>query len=362
MSVIENPMQRHGKVRQSSSEINVSAANRNGKGLSNLAPSIPRDLTDLDKQVISFVDSTDWRHTRLRVDDPTHRELAARTLAVGGAIMYPFGNFYALAMGPDIASVRAVNEAKGRPVDQTASIVTTPEFITQRRFENVFDFTQLPEGMSPDQAIEMMRTFYEMGPFGFRGRAAEHIATRHPHLTQAALVSFGIELPTVQVIAPGERDRTSNEVIGRGIEMSGIPYMAITSANLSSHRDEVRFLREQRIRSGQVVPKDEPAHWLMRGIQEEFGGSEFPFVLLANPDEHGTVAQYPDHAPMSTSVIGFHRALPMIDGQPTVSVERHGSMPLSTILRSLKNLKINALVTQSAVNQLTQRTYVMPLR
>jgi hypothetical protein len=62
---------------------------------------------------------------RLLIDEPADVEYVARRLADGAVVGAAFANFYGIITRPDAPTVRGVNVAKGRPVDQVGSITTT---------------------------------------------------------------------------------------------------------------------------------------------------------------------------------------------------------------------------------------------
>ena len=53
--------------------------------------------------------------------DPGHRDLAARAVAMGAVVAYPYANIYVFSSRPDEDLVRYVNQVKGRPPEQTAA-------------------------------------------------------------------------------------------------------------------------------------------------------------------------------------------------------------------------------------------------
>jgi hypothetical protein len=301
-----------------------------------------RGLTAEHHGRIKHITETDWSNVRLDMSVEDHRDYAAWGVAMGAGLVHGFGNFYAVTLHPDLDAMRSVNVAKGRPENQVASVFTSKdkiEGLDANGNHEIFDMTRLPEGMTPEQTVVMMRTFFQMGPFGFRGANA---LEGYPHLTSSVTGSDGAEFSTIQIIAPGYRDIQSNDLARRTMEYADVPVLAITSAN-KSHT--------------MTGTKEEPAHWKIRGIQDDFGNGEFPFIMLGHNDEDTATAQYTEHDPMSTSVIGFHRDLPMIDGRPTVSLERHGSLPVRKIVEVLDELGINLVVTKAGAKRLGKREY-----
>lgn len=315
------------------------------RSLLSLATHIYGSSLDPDRyRLIEHVDQTNWADVRLNMSDESHRDYAARGVANGAGLVHGFGNFYAVTLHPCLEAMISVNVAKGRPERQVASVFTSKdkiEGIADGKHE-IFDMSRLPQGMTPEKVVEMMRTFYQMGPFGFRGANA---LEGFPHLTSSVKGSDGAEVSTIQIIAPGYRDIQSNDLARRAMEYASVPVLAITSANFSHTK---------------TGAAEEPAHWKIHGIQKDFGDRDkvnFPFIMVGHDDEAAATAQYTEHDPMSTSVIGFHRDLPMVDGRPTVSLERNGSLPINRIVEVLDGLGINLFVPKSGATRLGVRRY-----
>jgi hypothetical protein len=298
-------------------------------------------------RVVAEVEAVDWSRSRLDVSNGRDREFAARGVAVGAAVVHAFGNIYGLTFRPDREVMRSVNAAKGRPVDQVASL-----YPPQRVIEGLdrigrhalFDVDRLPAGMSIEQLLEMMRALYEAGPFGFRGLATPDVG---PHLTSPLTTRDGEALRAVQIIAPGYRDVWSAALVDRAVELAGVPVLAVTSANRSH------------LLTGRV---EEPAHYRIAGIQNDFAGVRFPFVMLAHPDETMVPDGYPHHAQTSTSVVSFCPD-PAVDrchagGRPTVVLARHGSLPADRVREILDGLHIDLHIPAVHARQLHPRTYM----
>ena len=132
---------------------------------------------------------------------------AAQSLADGAIVAHGFGNFYVITTRADAATVRRVNLMKGRPPGQVGSITGPPSAIP-----DVWDFDQLPDGLTRRQVLRLIDTFFELGPFGFRGPAASHVPA---HLT----FPDG-EISTAQVIAPGYAC-PSNDFLRRSLRTTG---------------------------------------------------------------------------------------------------------------------------------------------
>jgi hypothetical protein len=186
-----------------------------------LAERVKGTLSEEEKRGVDEGGRINWRRTHLHLANPDDVAFAAEAIADGKAVVHAFGNFNALSFHPDIEVMKSVNAAKGRPLDQVASVTTTKTHIS-----GLFDWDSLPEGFTREQVMRMINRFYDKGPFGFRGPAAEYIPS---HLTT---VVAGVR--TVQVIAPGYHC-TSNEFLEAALERCGKRYLGITSANVSSH-------------------------------------------------------------------------------------------------------------------------------
>lgn len=235
---------------------------------------------------------------------PTDVALAARELAAGAVLAHPFASIYALTSRPDRETVRAVNLLKGRPPDQPGSLTTT-----RTHLPAIWDWDRLPAGLSRFGVLHVVDALLELGPFGFRGPAAPHVPD---HLSA---VAGGVR--TAQAILPGYRC-PSTDLIARSLTLAQTRLLAITSANRSRHA------------SGAA---EEPPHRRAEGILADFGHE--PLVqLVRHPDELAMAASYPWHAPTSTSILAFHRALaPEAGGRVRLVLERHGSLHVDDVRR-----------------------------
>ncbi len=290
-----------------------------------------RRLSEGDIARVEERESIDWSTTHLRLADPDHVAYAAQAIADGKGCVHAFGNFNALSFHPDVEVMRSVNAAKGRDQDQVASLTTTREHVP-----HLFDWDSLPEGFTQEQIMRMMDRFYDRGPFGFRGPAAGSIP---PHLTTEV---DGIR--TVQVIAPGYRD-ASNGFLEAALEESGQRYLGITSVNVSRHE----------------TGKEEPAHYKIEGAKNDLG--DRGFVMLAHGrgrsyDEWKARRNYPGYAPTSVSILGFYKRGE--NGEPTVTIDRHGSLPDTRIVDELHELGITT--DGNHPDRIAQRTYYPRLR
>jgi hypothetical protein len=224
--------------------------------------------------------------------------------------------------------VRSVNLLKGRPPDQVGSITTTP-----LRAPQVYDWSRLPPGLSPADVLGVMDVLWSLGPFGFRGPAA---ATIPDHLAQV-----DGDIRTAQIIAPGYAC-PSNRFLARALAHCGTDILYITSCNLS------------RYRSG---AEDEPAHYRAIGVHADFGHDP-RFRILEHSDEAAARRAYPLHAPLSTTILAFHRlGEPTPDGRRTLIVERHGSLSVEQVRAALEPLGFAVTLGPFAQKRLAERQY-----
>jgi hypothetical protein len=272
--------------------------------------------------------SADPRITRRFLGNPADEAEAADRLAGGAMVGCGFGNFYALLTRPDADAVRAANLLKGRPPGQVGSVVTTP-----MRMPLVFDWSRLPAGLTQRAVLGVMEALFCLGPFGFRGPAADEVPD---HLT---LDDGGVR--TTQVIAPG-LDCPSNRFVAACLRRTSGDLLFITSANRSHHL---------------AGTAEEPAHYRGDDLAAEFGG-DAGLVLLRHPDEERARGRYPGHAPMSTTLLAFHRTAGEDDaGRIRLIVERHGSLPVDEVRRALHPLGFDVVLGPRAQERLAQRTY-----
>jgi tRNA A37 threonylcarbamoyladenosine synthetase subunit TsaC/SUA5/YrdC len=266
------------------------------------------------------------RNRRLLLDSADDLADAAAVLAAGGVVGQGFGNFYVLTTRPDAATVRRINLLKGRPPDQVGSVVTTP-----LRIPLLFDWAALPDGLPGRVVRSLMDALFELGPFGFRGPAAAHVPD---HLAQ-----IDDRVRTTQVIAPGYAC-PSNRFLSRALDLVNGDVLYVTSANRSRHL---------------TGAPDEPAHWRADGLRGEFG-SDPGFVVLAHPDEAAARRRYPLHAPMSTTILAFHKVAH--DGRDVrLVVERHGSLPLEQLRSVVERVGFGLETAPSAARRLELREY-----
>ncbi|MGH2603693.1 MAG: hypothetical protein ACRDJ9_30455 [Dehalococcoidia bacterium] len=262
------------------------------------------------------------------LSDPLDREIVAKAIGQGMTVAHGFANFYVISTRPVVATVRRVNLMKGRPAGQVGSVTTT-----RAQMAGLFDWSRLPDGLTRAAVEALMDDLFARGPFGFRGPAAAHMPE---HLT---LPDSGVR--TTQLIAPGY-DCPSNTFLARTLAELGGDYLYITSANRSRHL---------------TVAEDEPAHWQADGIEAEFG-REPGFLVLRHDDEDAARRRYPCYAPMSTTILAFHK-LGGVDeaGRPRLIVERHGSLPAEDVRRVVERHGFGLTLGPKAARRLALREY-----
>ncbi|MBV9578469.1 MAG: hypothetical protein JO057_07765 [Chloroflexi bacterium] len=264
----------------------------------------------------------------LDLSHPADAERAAVAIADGAIVGHAFGHFYVITTRPDADVVRGVNVMKGRPANQVGSVTTIRTLIPR-----LFDWTRLPEGLTRRTVNDLIDRLFSIGPFGFRGPAAAHIPEH--------LAAYDGEIRTTQVIAPGY-GCPSNALLQRAMDLLDVELLYITSANRSRHV---------------TGAEDEPAHWTAAGLQSEFG-HERNFVLVRHRDEVEARAMYPLHAPMSTTILGFHRlGMPDQHGRPRLIVERHGSLAIGALAPIVAAYGFGLELGPKATHRLALRTY-----
>jgi hypothetical protein len=269
----------------------------------------------------------------LDISDPTHRASAARALASGCTIGHAVANIYVLGAHPAPDVVRAVNLMKGRPPNQVGSVTTTRDLVPK-----LFDWSQLPSGLTRDRMLRIMDAFWSLGPFGFRGPAAEHIPD---HLSQREG-----DLRTVQVVLAGARC-PSNDFVARALGAAHVDFLFGTSGN-----------RSRRVTGA----ADEPPHTTGDGMAAEFGGLS-NFLLLRHLDDASVRWSYPLHRSMSTTLLAFHRlAAPREDGRPLLSIERHGSLHVDIVSEVLGSFGFGLQLAATARARLRERDFDHALR
>lgn len=284
------------------------------------------DVSDLEDELL-----IPPRSIRYFLSDDSGLEFAAHAVANRGVVTHGFANFYAIVSRPERDVVVAINRMKGRPDDQVGSVSTTP-----LRIPDLFDWSKLPSGLSKHKVFGLMDALYELGPFGFRGPAAAHVMD---HLT-----SQDAGIRTTQVIAPGFACH-SNKFMARAMDLIDHDFLYITSANRSHHV---------------TGASDEPAHYRGSAIKAEFE-KEPSFVVLRHPDEEAARLRYPEFAPMSTTILAFHRlAEPTPAGRPRLLVERHGSLHVDDLRPIVERFGFGLALGPKAEQRLAQRVYSRP--
>ena len=253
---------------------------------------------------------------------------AAQALADGAVVAQAFGNFYVITTRADEPTVRGVNLMKGRPPNQVGSITGPPAALPE-----VWDFDRLPDRLPRRTARTLLDTFFTLGPFGFRGPAAADVPN---HLT----FPDG-EITTAQVIAPGYAC-PSNAFLAAARRATGDDLLYITSANRSRHL---------------TGADDSPAHWRADGLRAEFGDQP-EFLIVEHDDEVAARDRYPQHLPMSTTILGLHtvREVPG-DPRPHLVLERHGSLPAGIVRSVLAEFGFGLVIGPKAETRLLLRDY-----
>ncbi|GAA3395528.1 hypothetical protein [Streptomyces roseoviridis] len=215
---------------------------------------------------------------------------AAEDLEAGCAVVHGFAAIYALTARPDREVVARVHRMTGRPEGRPGGVTTVPDALP-----GLFDWTRLPAELPRRQVRALMEELYELGPFGFRGPAADRLP---PHLT-----SGPDGMRAVQVIAPG-RHCPSNGFLHAALDRTGAEYLFITSAS----------------RSRQLP------HWRADEAARDFRHE--PWVrILAHADESAARLRHPHHTPVTTSMISFDRSAGFgRAGLPALTLERQGSL------------------------------------
>ena len=224
---------------------------------------------------------------RLVLTNPADVQRAADALADGGAVGYGFANVYAITTRPDADIVQRFNRTHDCRTTGLSSITVPPAHIP-----DLYDWTQLPPGLTRRSVLHVMETFYRSGPCGFRGPAAGHLP---PHLTY-----LEAEVVTTQIIAPGY-DCPSNEFLARALVAADTDVLHIASANLSDYGPDI--------------------------------------TLLEHPDDDAARSRYPGYQASSATILGFHRPVRVAgDPRPQLLLERHGSLDVGTVREMLDDL------------------------
>lgn len=169
----------------------------------------------------------------LRYESKRDRELAAMLTAMGMGGIWGFGTkdssyMLSIVFLANETVARAINEAKGRPAGQEASIV--PVNFEPETLKAIFKFDEI--SVSDEKIIKLIQGLFKNFPLGFHGHAQDSV----PDIFQLR--------GSVQIIAPWTADpsddffyetvrlsvRRAKELYEDGIQ----PFLGITSANVSS--------------------------------------------------------------------------------------------------------------------------------
>ena len=102
---------------------------------------------------------------RLVLTNPADVQRAADALADGGVVGHGFANVYAITTRPDADIVELVSRIPARPTEQMRSITVRPE-----RIPDLYDWTQLPPGLTRRSVLRVVDAFYSFGHSGFVAR------------------------------------------------------------------------------------------------------------------------------------------------------------------------------------------------
>jgi len=180
--------------------------------------------------------------------------------------------------------------------------------------------------------LELIDALLDLGPFGFRGPARAGL----PRFLTAD--DQGVR--TVQVVSPGKTS-PANRFYARVIEQIGEAFLYGTSAN-----------RSRRVTGAE----DEPVHYRLAPLQAEFGRVPGFFMVHAG-DELALQGAYPVHAPMSVTLLSFHKVGPG-GVLPALVVERHGSLELHHVRRLAADVGLEVCLAPGALRRITARSYL----
>lgn len=265
--------------------------------------------------------------SRLVLDRPEDVAHAARLLAAGRPVAHGFGNIYALTARGD--AVGRLNALKGRPGAQTGS-VTAPA----GRVLAAFDLAALPPGVPPSLVSDVVDAFSALGPCGFRAPAAAHVP--------AGLTARDGRTTTTQVIVPGDAC-PSQRFLTAAADALGDGLLVVSSANRS------RYV---------TGADDAPVHWRADALRAELADAR-DLVVVEHADEAAARARFPRHTPVSTTILGLHRA-ERSHGRVHVTLERHGSLGVDEVARVLTALGLGLTIGPRAVTRLVPRSYDGP--
>jgi len=188
----------------------------------------------------------------------------------------------------------------------------------------------VPRVFPQSSLMALFDELLDAGPIGLRGPAAAAIPTH--------LAGENNGRRTVQFVSPGSRC-PANAMVAAAIEMLGRPYLCVTSANRSHHA---------------TGAGEEPAHFEALPLALDFAGTRLP--ILRHRDEAAARTAYPRHAPISTSILAFHRYAGLgPDGCPALTLERHGSLDIGDLVPMLARHGFALAIGASAGRRLGQR-------
>ncbi|MFF5971901.1 hypothetical protein ACFY7C_10290 [Streptomyces sp. NPDC012769] len=242
--------------------------------------------------------------------------------------MHGFAGLYALTARADREVVARVRRMTGRPDGWTGSVTTVPSALT-----GLFDWTRLPAELPRRQVWSLMEELYELGPFGFRGPAADRLPS---HLT-----SERDGMTTVQVMSPG-RHCPSNDFLRAALERTGAEFLFTASARRS----------------------DELPHWRADEAARDFRHEPWVRVrVLAHADDGAARLRHPHHTPVAASVVSFHRSAGCgRAGLPALTLERQGSLSAEHIRSVAANHGFALAPAPGAAGpRPAPRTYAPPL-
>ena len=273
-------------------------------------------LSDEDDAVLRSITARDWRSDALRLGEASDEDLAAKAVALGAVAGVGFGNIYAAFTHPSPLVSRYVNQAMNRPPEQPGSVTTLKHYIPE-----LFDWSQLPAQLTRESVLELMDRLLEVGPFAFRGPAAAHLPE---HLTAQR-----DSIRTVDLISAGYRC-PSRRFVGRCLEQIEGRYLHVAVA--------------------------QPAHYRLRGLQQELGNLA-GVLMLAHRDERRTRHAYRRHAPTSPTLLAFDRVGFDRDGHAALQIEQHGSLHFDDVRPIAAELGIQVELGPGARDRVPAREY-----
>jgi hypothetical protein len=250
---------------------------------------------------------------RLVLTNPADVQHAADALAGGGVVGHGFANISVITSRPDPDIVRQVNVLTGQPADQLGSITVPPD-----RLPDLYDWTQLPPGLTKRSVLRVVDAFCGSGPFGFRGPAADLVPD---HLTQ-----LDGDVVITDVLVPGY-DCPSNDFLAHALAATDDCVLHVTYAS--------------------------PSH---RGAATEDSGPRF--TLLEHADEQDAHHRYAGYQATPPTILSFHRPLIVRDDRrPHLMLERSGSLHVEAVRTTLDELGFGLVISPEADNRLLRQDY-----